>query len=184
MPGSSLTAGDIMGEFDLDDRSLCTIAALATMQFSDTSPPHLLGSKPHQILSHAVERIDDLLHGCCFPTEPRPLAASGGRSVSEEHLEAVLREIVRALDNVQIPFTEMREAMSFVSGRIPEDLAKELTKCIEDTFKSQSMHYINVMSSRLSPEGPKAARPCQSGGGTACTQNTSCCITCCCTASF
>ena len=139
--GATFGAGEVLGEFDLDDPSLCQRAVPSTLTFPPTGPPKAEHIKQHRVLDVLINDTKNLTRGLAPPSSK---------------LDAKVAETMPALEKLlqdhQIPFMRFRDIMTSQCSALPADLKEQLTQCVDRTSQSQSDMYIAMLSSRK-PEG-------------------------------
>lgn len=116
-PGSALELGDVVARLKLDDPSKVRRAELFDGSLPNFGPPQAAGSKPHQIFNAARESSELLLRGF------------DGDSSS-------LNRLIELIDDPAVAAGELQEALSSLSGRIPEETFKEIEAVIQSIAAS------------------------------------------------
>ncbi|KAJ1957456.1 acetyl-coenzyme-A carboxylase [Linderina pennispora] len=120
-PGSTLTAGEVLGILTLDDPSRVKHAKPFEGQLATYGPPQAYGSKTHQRLRRKLILLTNALDG--YDT-PIPAAT-------------LLQKIAALLEKPELPFLEIGEVLSALSSRLPAKLTSTLQ---EEINKAQQFN--------------------------------------------
>ncbi|KAH6915859.1 acetyl CoA carboxylase [Coprinopsis sp. MPI-PUGE-AT-0042] len=110
--GVSLEPGDILGILTLDDPGRVKHAKPFEGQLPAMGPPALIGNKPHQRLTKCLNVLNDILDG--FD--------------NQSIMAPTFKELITALHDPELPYSEVNSTLSALAGRIPSKL--------EDTIRS------------------------------------------------
>src|SRR5258705_8517015 len=102
-PGVSLEPGDILGILTLDDPARVKHAKPFEGLVPPMGTPGVAGNKPHQKLSRCLGILNDILDG--FD--------------NQSIMNITIKELIEVLHDPQLPFAEMFNILSSLSGRIP-----------------------------------------------------------------
>ncbi|RKO93138.1 acetyl-CoA carboxylase [Blyttiomyces helicus] len=105
-PGTVLQTGDVCGTLVLDDPSKVQKAAVFNGELPVVGPPQVIGEKPHQQYEHVKHVVENVLDGYHF---------SGDAFAS-------VRRLVELLRDPLLPFHEISQILSSLTGRIPSTL--------------------------------------------------------------
>ncbi|KAJ1938712.1 acetyl-coenzyme-A carboxylase, partial [Linderina macrospora] len=119
-PGSTLTAGEVLGILTLDDPSRVKHAKPFEGQLSTYGPPQAYGNKTHQLLRRKLILLTNALDG--YDT-PIPAAT-------------LLKKIATLLEKPELPYLEIGEVLSALSSRLPPKLTGALQ---EEITKAQQL---------------------------------------------
>ncbi|KAI9204928.1 acetyl-CoA carboxylase [Polychytrium aggregatum] len=126
--GSVLSNGDIIGSMVLDDPSLVKKAVLFEGVFPAFGPPSIIGDKAHHRFRSIKKNIESVLAGYDYQGDYATL----------------IRSLIELLRDNELPYHELFDVLSSLSGRIPgkldADLHAELDKFREsgEPFSSTS----------------------------------------------
>jgi len=118
-PGSTLSAGDIIGILALDDPTKVKSAQPFLSQLPDFGPPSVLGNKPYQRFALYKSILADILNGY----DNQVVMASS------------LKEIITVLREPALPFGEWQAQASALHARMPAKLDALFEQTVE---RSQS----------------------------------------------
>ncbi|KAH6919057.1 acetyl CoA carboxylase [Coprinopsis sp. MPI-PUGE-AT-0042] len=110
--GVSLEPGDILGILTLDDPGRVKHAKPFKGQLPAMGPPALIGNKPHQRLTKCLNILNNILDGFDDQSIMAP----------------TFKELITALHDPELPYSEVNSTLSALAGRIPSKL--------EDTIRS------------------------------------------------
>jgi acetyl-CoA carboxylase/biotin carboxylase 1 len=105
-PGVSLEPGDILGILTLDDPARVNHAKPFEGLVPPMGTPGVAGNKPHQKLSRCLGILNDILDG--FD--------------NQSIMNITIKELIDVLHDPQLPFAEMFNILSSLSGRIPSKI--------------------------------------------------------------
>ncbi|KAI9033938.1 acetyl-CoA carboxylase [Phycomyces nitens] len=108
--GATLEAGDIIGILSLDDPSRVKHALPFTGQVPVFGPPYISGDKPIQRFQDTKHILEYILQGY----DNQALA------------QTVVKDLTDILRNPELPYSDMTQTMSVLSGRIPQRLEQAL----------------------------------------------------------
>lgn len=110
--GSALEIGDVVARLELDDPSKVRRAELFKGSLPFFGSPQALGSKPHQLFNSARDTVELLLRG--FDADPQALG-----------------QLVERIDDPRVAAGELQEALSSLSGRLPQETFEEVERAID-----------------------------------------------------
>lgn len=113
--GSVLKAGDVIGIMTLDDPSRVQHAEKFVGQLPSFGPPQVIGEKVHHQYRFVKSTIEHLLDGY------------DNLYVAQNNV----RTLIEFLRNNDLPYLELQELLSSLSGRIPAKLESSLRECYE-----------------------------------------------------
>ncbi|KAI0918018.1 hypothetical protein AcV5_002805 [Taiwanofungus camphoratus] len=114
-PGVSLEPGDILGILTLDDPTRVKHARPFEGLLSAMGPPSVIGNKPHQRLQFYLSILNDILDGY----DNQAIMAS------------TFKDLISALENPELPFSEAFAVLSTLSGRMPTKLEDGIRTAID-----------------------------------------------------
>lgn len=118
-PGSTLSAGDILGILALDDPSKVKSAQPFLEQLPEFGPPTVLGNKPAQRFAYLKGVLSDILNG--FD--------------NQVVMQASLKELIEVLRNPALAYGEWQAQASALHARMPAKLDTLFEQLVE---RSQS----------------------------------------------
>ncbi|KAI9096466.1 acetyl-CoA carboxylase [Phlyctochytrium arcticum] len=108
--GSVLSSGDVIGSLVLDDPSRVKRATLFDGEFPTYGPPQVVGEKAHQRYLAIMSVVDSVLSGYEYHGD----------------MNALVRSMLEALREEDLPFLELSQVLSSLGGRIPAKLDSAL----------------------------------------------------------
>lgn len=114
-PGVSLEPGDILGILTLDDPARVKHAKPFEGLLPPMGIPGVIGNKPHQKLGHCLDILKDILDG--FD--------------NQSIMNSTLKELIDVLHDPQLPFAEVANILSSLSGRIPSKIEDNIRAAME-----------------------------------------------------
>ncbi|KAJ3190595.1 acetyl-coenzyme-A carboxylase [Irineochytrium annulatum] len=114
-PGSTLGNGDVVGRLSLDDPSRVKKAAAFIGELPAFGPPQFFGDKPHQKFRQALHKVEMVLDGYELADE----------------IPALVRGLIETLNEPDLPFQDIIEALSSLAGRIPPKLDAAIHEHLE-----------------------------------------------------
>ncbi|KAI7832926.1 acetyl-CoA carboxylase [Kickxella alabastrina] len=141
--GSALAAGEVIGVLTLDDPSKVKHAKPFEGQLSAYGPPHLYGTKTHQLLRCNLALLGNALDGYDTPVPAAQL----------------LQQVKELLQKPELPFLEIGEVLSALNSRLPQRLSAALNAEVARAQLQQSLGFparemlaiIGGMLSEVSP---------------------------------
>jgi acetyl-CoA carboxylase / biotin carboxylase 1 len=113
--GVSLEPGDILGILTLDDPQRVKHAKPFEGQLPAMGPPALIGNKPHQRLTKCLNILNDILDG--FD--------------NQSIMAPTFKELIAALHDPELPYSEVNAILSALAGRIPSKLEDTIRAAME-----------------------------------------------------
>ncbi|OCH83943.1 acetyl CoA carboxylase [Obba rivulosa] len=114
-PGVSLEPGDILGILTLDDPARVKHAKPFEGLLPAMGLPNVVGNKPHQRTHFYVAILNDILDGYD----------------NQAIMTSTFKDLVSALENPELPFSEVSAILSSLSGRMPAKLEDGVRAAIE-----------------------------------------------------
>ena len=114
-PGVSLEPGDILGILTLDDPARVNHAKPFDGLLPSMGVPGVVGVKPHQKLSRCLGILNDILDG--FD--------------NQSIMNSVLKELIDVLHDPQLPFSDVFNILSSLSGRIPPKIEDSIRAAMD-----------------------------------------------------
>ena len=114
-PGVSLEPGDILGILTLDDPSRVKHAKPFEGLLPPMGNPAVTGNKPHQRLDYYLGILNDILDG--FD--------------NQAIMAQTLKDLLDALNDPELPFSQTSSILSTLSGRIPQKLEDSIRAAID-----------------------------------------------------
>ncbi|PWN41690.1 putative acetyl-CoA carboxylase [Ceraceosorus guamensis] len=112
-PGITVAPGELLGILTLDDPSRVVQATPYTGRLPDFDLPVIVGAKPHQRFDFNLSILHDVLAGY------------------DRHWQPALIELLENLSDNQLPYGQVNQILSTLSGRIPAKLEELLRSTIE-----------------------------------------------------
>lgn len=122
-PGVSLEPGDILGILTLDDPARVRHAKPFEGQLPPMGIPGVVGNKPHQRFSRCLNTLNNILDGF------------DNQSV----MNTTLKDLIEVLHDPQLPYLEVTDILSSLSGRIPSKL-EDSVRAAMDTAKGRGVN--------------------------------------------
>ncbi|KAF8636390.1 hypothetical protein AX17_003572 [Amanita inopinata Kibby_2008] len=123
-PGVSLEPGDIIGILTLDDPARVKHAKPFEGLLPSMGSPGVIGNKPHQRLNRCLSIMRDILEGF----DNQAIMAS------------TLKELISALRDPELPFSELGATLSSLSGRIPSKLEESIRSALDAAKNKGTNH--------------------------------------------
>lgn len=114
-PGVSLEPGDILGILTLDDPARVKHAKPFEGLLPAMGAPNVIGNKPHQRMNQYLNILNDILEGY----DNQAIMAS------------TFKDLLAALENPELPFSEVSAILSALSGRMPAKLEDSIRVAID-----------------------------------------------------
>ena len=114
-PGTSLAPGDIVGILALDDPARVKHAKPFEGLLPSYGAPGVIGSKPNQRFSAAVEILNNILDGYD----------------NQAIMAATLKDLISILDDPSLPFSELTAVLSILSWRRPQKLEETIRATLD-----------------------------------------------------
>jgi biotin carboxyl carrier protein len=121
---SYVKAGDVIGSMDLDDKSSVSTADLYTGKLPSFKPPHMLGTRCHHRLRHALKRADAVISGF---TDPIP--SPDNRLPGEQ---SIVSQIMSALSDPSLPFLEVQEVFTTVRASLQTHIGDAIEEILQE----------------------------------------------------
>lgn len=121
---SYVKAGDVIGSMDLDDKSSVSTAELYTGKLPSFRPPHMLGTRCHHRLRHALKRADAVISGFSDPI-PSPDHRLPGEP-------AIVSQIVSALSDPSLAFLEVHEVFTTVRASLQTHIGDAIEEILDE----------------------------------------------------
>ncbi|SAM05410.1 hypothetical protein [Absidia glauca] len=119
--GATLEAGDIIGILSLDDPSRVKHALPFTGKVPIYGPPHIVGDRPHQRFTAAMNSLGYVLQGYD----------------NQALVQTAVKDLTAILRDPGLPYSEVSAAMSVLSGRIPQRLEQQLNTLVDEASTAQ-----------------------------------------------
>lgn len=120
-PGVSLEPGDILGILTLDDPARVKHAKPFEGLLPPMGTPGVVGNKPHQKLSRCLGILNDILDG--FD--------------NQSIMNSTLKELIDVLHDPRLPYAEITNILSSLSGRIPSKIEDNI-RAVMDAARAKS----------------------------------------------
>lgn len=114
--GAIVSAGDAIARLDLDNPLSVKKAEAFLSPFPDFGNPKIIGEKTHQKYRSVKSQVDNILDGFYYH----------GR------ISLIVRSLIEFLRDPTLPFLEMRDVLSSLSGRIPAKLNDKLLDILNE----------------------------------------------------
>eukprot|EP00178_Gracilaria_changii_P014241 TRINITY_DN402_c0_g1_i1.p1 TRINITY_DN402_c0_g1~~TRINITY_DN402_c0_g1_i1.p1 ORF type:complete len:2462 (+),score=353.38 TRINITY_DN402_c0_g1_i1:1194-8579(+) len=123
--GTSVEIGEVIATMELDDPSKVRRAEMFRGSLPDFNDPQAMGLKPHQQFFAAEKQLQLLLQG--FDAK-----------------KASITDFINAVDDVRVCAGEIRQTLSFLSGRISPDLQKTVESELQAMLRDAGIEDKNV----------------------------------------
>ncbi|KAJ3097342.1 acetyl-coenzyme-A carboxylase [Phlyctochytrium bullatum] len=116
-PGSTLSNGDVVGRLILDDPSRVKRAVKFDGDLPELGPPQAFGDKAHQTYRQLLLDVEAILDGYELNGD----------------VTSLVRRFLEALNDPELPYMEVAEILSSLTGRLPAKAESKILSLLENS---------------------------------------------------